>query len=106
VGSLGFAGDFCFWLCTVEVCVALHWLGCSKWNVEKHDQYYHVSSAIVVIVVIALLNFYLDLYARVGVSVGNRISAEGAKVGDALKDNTTLTSFSLDLGGEQSWFGW
>jgi hypothetical protein len=37
------------------------------------------------------------------VSLGNHISAEGAKaLGDALKDNTTLTSLSLGLGGEKS----
>jgi hypothetical protein len=36
-----------------------------------------------------------------GVSVDNRIGAEGANaLGDALKDNTTLTSFSLNLKGE------
>jgi hypothetical protein len=36
-----------------------------------------------------------------GVSVGNRLSDEGANaLGDALKDNTTLTSLSLNLGGE------
>jgi hypothetical protein len=36
-----------------------------------------------------------------GVSVDNRIGAEGAKaLGDALKDNTTLTSLSLGLRSE------
>jgi hypothetical protein len=36
-----------------------------------------------------------------GVSVDNQFGAEGAKaLGDALKDNTTLTSLSLDLSGE------
>jgi hypothetical protein len=36
-----------------------------------------------------------------GVSVGNRIGSEGVKaLGDALKDNTTLTSLSLHLEGE------
>jgi hypothetical protein len=35
------------------------------------------------------------------VFVDNRIGAEGAKaLGDALKDNTTLTSLSLDLYSE------
>jgi hypothetical protein len=34
-------------------------------------------------------------------SVGNEIGDEGAKaVGDALKDSTTLTSLSLNLGSE------
>jgi hypothetical protein len=36
-----------------------------------------------------------------GVSVDNRIGDEGAgALGDALKDNTTLTSLLLDLGCE------
>jgi hypothetical protein len=36
-----------------------------------------------------------------GVSVGNRIGDEGGKVvGDALKDNTTLSSLSLNMEGE------
>jgi hypothetical protein len=36
-----------------------------------------------------------------GVSLGNRIGDEGAKaLGDALKDNTTLSSLSLNLQGE------
>jgi hypothetical protein len=36
-----------------------------------------------------------------GVSIENRIGDEGGKaLGDALKDNTTLTSLSLDLRGE------
>jgi hypothetical protein len=53
-----------------------------------------------------LLNSHLDLSTR-GVSVGNRIGAEGAKaLGDALEDNTTLTSLSLNLRGEYSWFRW
>jgi hypothetical protein len=35
------------------------------------------------------------------VSVENEIGDEGAKaLGDALKGNTTLSSLSLDLGGE------
>jgi hypothetical protein len=47
-----------------------------------------------------LLNSCLNLSTR-GVSVGNSIGTEGAKaLGDALKDNSTLTSLSLDLGGE------
>jgi hypothetical protein len=38
---------------------------------------------------------------RVCVRVDNRIGDEGAKaLGDALKDNTMLTSLSLNLGGE------
>jgi hypothetical protein len=42
-----------------------------------------------------LLNSY---FHSGGVSVGNRIGAEGAKaLGDSLKDNATLISFSLDL---------
>jgi hypothetical protein len=46
-----------------------------------------------------LLNSCLNLSTRV--SVGSRIGAEGAKaLGDALKENTTLTSLSLDLSGE------
>jgi hypothetical protein len=36
-----------------------------------------------------------------GVSVGNRIGAEGAEaLGDALKNNSTLSSLSLNLQGE------
>jgi hypothetical protein len=36
-----------------------------------------------------------------GVFVGNRLGDEGAKaLGDALKDNNTLTSLSLDLFSE------
>jgi hypothetical protein len=36
-----------------------------------------------------------------GVSVGNGLDAEGAKaLGDALKDNTTLTSLLLELRSE------
>jgi hypothetical protein len=36
-----------------------------------------------------------------GVSLGNRIGDEGGKVvGDALKDNTTLSVLSLSLQGE------
>jgi hypothetical protein len=39
------------------------------------------------------------------VPVGNEIGADGAKaLAAALKDNTTLTSLSLNLSGEQSWF--
>jgi hypothetical protein len=35
------------------------------------------------------------------VSIGNRIGDEGTKaLGNALKENSTLTSLSLDLGGE------
>jgi hypothetical protein len=46
-----------------------------------------------------LLNLYLDLHS--GMSVVNRIGDEGANaLGDALKDNTTLTSLSLNLRGE------
>jgi hypothetical protein len=45
---------------------------------------------------LVLLNSYLDLSTR-GVSADNGIGTEGAKaLGDALKDNTTLTSLSLD----------
>jgi hypothetical protein len=48
-----------------------------------------------------LLNSYLDLSTRVCAFVGNGIGAEGAKaLGDALKDNTTLTSLNLALRGE------
>jgi hypothetical protein len=113
VSSFGFVGDLCFWIPFV---VTLHWLDCSKLFVEKHDQYYcHVSSAMVAIVAISLpaaspigtglLNSYLCL--RSGKFGGNQIGPRGAKaLGDALKDNTTLTSLSLDLSGEQSWFRW
>jgi hypothetical protein len=51
--------------------------------------------------------FLLSPVLHSGVSVGNRIGAEGAKaLCDALKDNATLTSLSLNLSGEQSWFRW
>jgi hypothetical protein len=47
------------------------------------------------------LNSYWSLSTHSGVSVDNRLGAEGAKVvGDALKGNITLTSLSLYLGGE------
>jgi hypothetical protein len=42
------------WFLFVEVCVTLHWLDSSKWIVERHDQHPHISSALVVIVVIVL----------------------------------------------------
>jgi hypothetical protein len=43
-----------------------------------------------------LLNSFLDLHS--GVFVDNGIGAEGEKaLADALKDNTTLTSLSLNL---------
>jgi hypothetical protein len=46
---------------------------------------------------------YGSLHSRV--STDNRIGTEGAKaLADALKDNTTLTSLSLYLGGEYSLF--
>jgi hypothetical protein len=41
------------------------------------------------------------------VSVDNGIGDEGANaLGDALKDNTTLTSLSLNVYREYSWFRW
>jgi hypothetical protein len=44
------------------------------------------------------LKSYLDLSTRVCVFVANQIDDEGAKaLGGALKDNTTLTSLSLNL---------
>jgi hypothetical protein len=64
--------------------------------------YYHVLSAIVAIV--AHWNCFAELVfesLHSGVSVVNRIGAEGAKaLGDALKDRTTLTSLSLNLACE------
>jgi hypothetical protein len=89
-------------------CVTLDWLDCSKWIVKNHAEYDLVLSAIVAIIAISLsmvlriggivlLSFCLNLSTR-GVSVDNRLGAEGAKAfGDALTDNTTLTSLSLDL---------
>jgi hypothetical protein len=53
VSSLGFVLNLCFWLSVVEVCVTLQWLDCSKWIMDSHDQYHHVSSALVAIVTIA-----------------------------------------------------
>jgi hypothetical protein len=45
-----------------------------------------------------LLNFF---FLHSGVPIANRIGDEGAKaLGDALKDNTTLSSLSLSLEGE------
>jgi hypothetical protein len=51
------------WHCLpTGMCVALHWLDCSKWIVERHDQYHHVASATVAMAVspigIVLLNSY------------------------------------------------
>jgi hypothetical protein len=92
----------------VEVCVTLHWSDCSKWIAERHDQYDHVASAIVAIAcwqrrpleLVLLNSFFGSLSIRV-VSIENRIGAEGANaLGEALKDNTTLTSLSLSLYGE------
>jgi hypothetical protein len=103
---LVFVGDYVF----VEECTTLHWLDWSKRVVERHDQYHHVSSAIVAIVALACWQcrplelfaefvFWISLHS--GVSVGNRIGHEIAKaLGGALKDNTTLTSLSLNLGCE------
>jgi hypothetical protein len=49
---------------------------------------------------IVLLNSYFGSLHS-GVSADNGIGAEGAKaLGDALKDNTTLTSLSLSLESE------
>jgi hypothetical protein len=75
----------------------------------------HISSAISAFAVITsptrqasptgtvLLNSYSDL-STWAVSVGNVVGAEGAKaLGDALKDNTTLTSLTLDLLRAYSW---
>jgi hypothetical protein len=64
-------------------------------------------SAVVAIVAITLLTV-LPCFAELvfgslhsGVSVDNEIGDEGAKaLGDALKDNTTLTLLSLDLRSE------
>jgi hypothetical protein len=47
VSSLGLVDDNTVILVPfVEVCVTVHWLDCSKWIVERHDQYHHVSSAV------------------------------------------------------------
>jgi hypothetical protein len=84
-------------------------LGRLKSFVVNHDPYYRVLSAIVAIVLstVAHRNCFAEFVfesLHSGVSVGNRIHAEGAKaLGDALKENTTLTSLSLDLRGEP-WF--
>jgi TRAP-type C4-dicarboxylate transport system permease small subunit len=67
----------------------------------------NVSSALVAITLptaslpigTGLLKSYLDLSTRV--SVANILGDEGAKaLGDALKDNPTLSSLSLSLQGE------
>jgi hypothetical protein len=78
----------------------------SKWIVENHDPYHHVSSAIVAIACwqcrpLELFAEFVFGSLQSGVSVGNVIGTEGAKaLGDALKDNTTLTSLSLNLYSE------
>jgi hypothetical protein len=108
VSSLGFGGDLCFGIAFVEpVCAMLHWLHCSKSIVEKQDQCdccdYLAGRA-------AHWNCFAELVfesLHTDVSVDNQIDDEGARaLGDALKDNTTLTSFSLELYCEWSWFRW
>jgi hypothetical protein len=76
--------------------------------VERHDQYPHVSSAIAAIVAIACwqrrpLNCFAEFIFGTlpGVFEGNELGDEGVKaLGDALKENTTVTSLSLNLRGE------
>jgi hypothetical protein len=84
-------------------CVTLHWLDCSKWIVERHDQYHDVANAIVGIACwqcrpLECFTEFVFGSLHSGVSLANGIGDEGAKaLGDALKGNTTLTSLSLDL---------
>jgi hypothetical protein len=75
----------------------------------EYDPYRNVASVIVAIAGIALPTepprSVCTVFAefafgslRSGISIGNEISAAGAKaLGDALKDNSTLASLSLTL---------
>jgi hypothetical protein len=90
------------------VCNQTPLVGLFKVDCENHAQCDHVSSAIVALVIIlADTADHWNCFAESvlgslhsGVSVGNGIGDEGAKaLGNALKDNTTLSSLSLYLEG-------
>jgi hypothetical protein len=78
--------------------------------VESHDQYHHVSSVRLFRLLrlpvgsVAHWNCFAEFFFGTlpsGVFVGNRFSDEGAKaLGDALKENTTVTSLLLNFRGE------
>jgi hypothetical protein len=89
------------------VCGTLHWLDCSQSGLGRttvHTTVYRVRLLRLPVGSVAHWNCFAEFVLgslHSGVSVDNRIGAEGAKaLGDALKDNTTLTSLSLVLTGE------
>jgi hypothetical protein len=95
------------------VCGTLYWLDCSQsglWRTTIHTTMYRVRLLRFPVGSVAHWNCVAEFVfgsLQSGVSVDNEIGAEGAKaLGDALKDNTTLTSLSLDLYSELCWFRW
>jgi hypothetical protein len=112
VSSLGFVGDFVFWVSFVEVCVCnqtplvglLQVDGGEARSIPPYIECGCCACCDCVLtaspIVTVLLNSCLNLSTR-GVSVDDKIGPSEAKaLGDTLKDNTTLTSLSLNLGGE------
>jgi hypothetical protein len=98
----------------VEVYVTLHWLfkvDCGE--ARSNTTMYRVRLRRLLrlpVGSVARWNWFAEFVfgsPHSGVSVANGIGAEGANaLGDALKDNTTLTSLSLNLYCEYSWFRW
>jgi hypothetical protein len=107
--SLGFVGDWCFWVSFVEVCVTFtDWtVQSGLWRGTIHTTMYRVRLLRLLrlpVGSVARWNWFAEFVfesLHLGVSVGNTIGDELAKaLGGALKDNTTLTSLSLELCGE------
>jgi hypothetical protein len=97
-----------FWVSFVEVCVALHWsVQSGLWRGTRNTTMYRVCLLRLLrmpVGVVAHLNWFAELVfesLHLGVSVGSSIGQLGVKaLGEALMDNTTLTSLSLSLAGE------
>jgi hypothetical protein len=105
-------GDLCFWCSFVEVCVCSQTPPVGLFKVDCGEArstppYIECDCCACCDFLLAAspigtvsLKSYWGLSTR-GVSVVNGIGAEGAKaLGNALKDNTTMTSLSLNLGSE------
>jgi hypothetical protein len=105
--SVGFVGDFVFpvFFLLKCVCHSTGWTVPSElWRTTINTMYRVRLLRLLHDGSVAHWNWFAEFVfgsLHSGVSVGNKIGAEGAKaLGDALKDNTTLTSLSLDLGCE------
>jgi hypothetical protein len=99
----------CCWVSFVEVCVTLHWtVQSGLWRGTSNVTMYRVRLLRLLRLlrlpfgVAVHLNWFAELvFESLHTDMlDNRIGPKGAKaLGDAMKDNTTLTSLSLNLAG-------